>query len=121
MRERMSTPPFEELTNLDRLVHEPARLAILTALASCDAAEFLFLQSLTGLTKGNLNVHLGKLEQAGLVAIEKGFRGKVPRTSARLTDAGRQTIDVYWERMQAMRKAADQWRESNERSVSEEE
>jgi DNA-binding transcriptional ArsR family regulator len=116
----MSTPPFEELSNLDRLVHEPARLAILTALASCDAADFLFQQSLTGLTKGNLNVHLGKLEQGGLVSIEKSFRGKVPRTSAKLTDAGRESIDRHWDRLSALRQAAEDWRSTNERSSSEE-
>ena len=115
----MSTPPFEELSNLDRLVHEPARLSILTALASCEAADFLFLQSLTGLTKGNLNVHLSKLEQAGLVSIEKTFRGKVPRTSVRLTDAGRSSIDRYWDRLRQLREAADEWRSTNESSRSE--
>ena len=115
----MSTPPFEELSNLDRLVHEPARLAILSALASCEAADFLFLQSLTGLTKGNLNVHLGKLEQGGLVSIEKGFRGKVPRTSVRLTEVGRSSIEQYWERLQQLREAADQWRPAKEESRAE--
>jgi DNA-binding transcriptional ArsR family regulator len=110
----MSNRPFEELSNLDRLVHEPARLAILTALASCDAASFLFLQSLTGLTKGNLNVHLGKLEQGGLVSIEKTFKGKVPQTSVRLTESGRESIDNYWARLQAVRAAADEWRTANE-------
>ena len=115
----MSTPPFEELSNLDRLVHEPARLSILTALASCEAADFLFLQSLTGLTKGNLNVHLSKLEEAGLVSIEKTFRGKVPRTSVRLTEVGRSSIDGYWERLQALRRAAQKWRPEGEGSSSE--
>ena len=106
----MSTPPFEELTHLDRLVHEPARLAILTALASCELAEFLFLESLTGLTKGNLNTHLTRLEQGGLVAIEKTFRGKVPRTHVRITTAGRDAIDRHWTRLQALRQAASEWR-----------
>jgi DNA-binding transcriptional ArsR family regulator len=106
----MSNPPFEELSNLDRLVHEPARLSILTALASCESADFMFLQSLTGLTKGNLNVHLTRLEEAGLVAIEKGFRGKIQRTSVRLTDLGRSSIDRHWEQLKALREAARKWR-----------
>ena len=116
----MPNPPFEELSNLDRLVHEPARLAILTALASCEAAEFLFLQSLTGLTKGNLNTHLTKLEQGGLVTIEKAFRGKVPKKSVRITAAGRDAIDGHWTRLRALRRAADAWRPAPETSESNE-
>jgi len=58
--------PFQELAGLDRLVHEPARLAILTSLGACSSADFLFLQRLTGLSKGNLSSHLAKLEEAGL-------------------------------------------------------
>jgi len=65
--------PFEEITNLDRLVHEPARLAILTALDACRHADFMYLQSLTGLAKGNLSQHLAKLEAAGPVVAEARF------------------------------------------------
>jgi len=65
--------PFKELARIDKLVHEPARLAILNALAACHVAEFLFLQELTGLTKGNLSCHLSKLEKANLVSIDKHF------------------------------------------------
>jgi DNA-binding transcriptional ArsR family regulator len=65
----MSATPFEQLANLDRMVHDPARLAILTALSACERADFLFLQRITGLTKGNLSSHLSKLEEAGLVEI----------------------------------------------------
>ena len=66
---------------LDRLVHEPGRLAILTVLSSVADADFTFLQRATGLTKGNLSSHLAKLEDAGLVAIEKRFIRKKPNTS----------------------------------------
>jgi|SRR5687767_9041766 DNA-binding transcriptional ArsR family regulator len=70
----MMTPtPFERLASFDRLVHEPARLAILTALSACEKADFVFLRSLTRLTKGNLSSHLSKLEHAGLVSLEKMF------------------------------------------------
>lgn len=107
----MSTPPpFEELSSLDRLVHEPARLSILTALAACHASDFVFLQSLTGLTRGNLSTHLTKLEQGGLVAIEKTFKGKVPQTFIQLTAEGRTTIEQHWDRLEALRKAAGKWR-----------
>jgi DNA-binding transcriptional ArsR family regulator len=65
----------EELL-LDRLIHEPGRLAILTVLSSVQAADFVFLQRTTGLTKGNLSSHLTKLEEAGLIEIHKRFVGK---------------------------------------------
>lgn len=102
--------PFEVLSALDRLVHEPARLAILTALSACRYADFLFLQSLTGLGKGNLSSHLEKLEEAGLVRIEKGFHGKVPLTRVHLTPEGRQAIDAHWRRLEGFRKALRGWR-----------
>ena len=84
----MSGTPFEQLANLDRLVHDPARLAILTALSACERADFLFLLRITGLTKGNLSSHLSKLEEAGLVEIEKRFVEKKTQTLARLSDQG---------------------------------
>ena len=99
--------PFE--ASLDPLVHEPARLAILTALTACRKADFLFLQSVTGLTKGNLGRHLGKLEEAGLIDIEKGFRGKVSHTSVRLTPEGRESIRRHWHRLENLRRAARRW------------
>ena len=105
--------PFEEMSALDRVVHEPARLAILTALAACQSADFLFLQSLTGLTKGNLGNHLEKLERASLITIEKTFKGKkanIPQTHVQLTESGRESIDRHWEQLQALRKASIRWR-----------
>ena len=102
--------PFEKLSSLDRLIHEPARLAILTALNACRSADFLFLLSITGLTKGNLTTHLAKLERAGLVTIQKVLRGKVPRTQLALTEHGRQMIKEHWRRLEALRKAAQKWR-----------
>jgi len=101
--------PFEEMSTLDRVVHEPARLAILTALAACRSADFLFLQSLTGLTKGNLSGHLAKLERAGLVDIEKSFKEKLPHTSIRLTTAGREGIRRHWKRLEDLHEAARSW------------
>ena len=73
---------------VDRLVHEPGRLAILTVLSSVTDADFLFLQRATGLTKGNLSSHLTKLEDAGLVTIEKRFIRKKPNTNVALTPLG---------------------------------
>jgi DNA-binding transcriptional ArsR family regulator len=88
--------PFEYLQSLNRLVHEPARLAILVALSACDKADFLFLLNITGLTKGNLSSHLSRLEQAGLVEIEKKFEGKTPITYAKLTLEGKDALKAYW-------------------------
>ncbi|HJQ94728.1 MAG TPA: transcriptional regulator [Acidimicrobiia bacterium] len=101
--------PFEELAELDRLVHEPARLAILTALAACRSADFLYLQRLTGLTKGNLSSHIAKLESAGLVRVDKTFQRKIPVTRLSLTKAGRQGIDQHWRQLDGLRRRSIRW------------
>lgn len=102
-------PPFEELAGLDRLVHEPARLAILTALAAGQGADFLFLLRITGLSKGNLSSHLLKLEDAGLVQIDKGFIGKKPCTFVRITETGRAAVERHWRQLERLRHDAQQW------------
>ncbi|MFC4003330.1 transcriptional regulator [Prauserella oleivorans] len=102
--------PFEELAGLDKLVHEPARLAITTALSACDSADFLFLQRLTGLSKGNLSAHLAKLEAGGLIAISKQFAGKRPQTWISLTETGRRSVDAHWARLDDLRRRARAWR-----------
>ena len=102
--------PFYELSNLDRLIHEPARLSILTALSACKSAEFLFLQRLTGLSKGNLSGHLAKLEEGGLVLIEKGFEGKIPKTTIGLTSEGRKQLEHHWNDLERIRKEAGKWK-----------
>jgi DNA-binding transcriptional ArsR family regulator len=109
----MSASPFEQLANLDRRVHDPARLAILTALSACERADFLFLQRITGLSKGNLSSHLSKLEEAGLVEIEKRFVDKKTQTLVRLSAPGRQTLDSYWQEMEELRESAARWRALN--------
>jgi DNA-binding transcriptional ArsR family regulator len=91
---------------LDRLIHEPGRLAILTVLSSASDADFLFVQRATGLTKGNLSSHLTKLEDAGLVAIEKRFVGKKPNTRVALTARGRERIARHWEQLDRLRETA---------------
>lgn len=88
------------LTELDRLIHEPARLLIVTILSTIESADFLFLQRETDLTKGNLSAHLSKLENAGYVDIEKTFKGKLPLTVCKLTEAGQQAFDGYRRQMQ---------------------
>ena len=101
---------FKEMTGLDKLLHEPARLAILTALASCESADFTFLQSLTGLSKGNLSSHLTKLEEANLVFILKSFVGKIPNTNISLTESGTKAINEHWKKLDAMRKESKTWK-----------
>ncbi len=86
---------LSRLTNVDRLIHEPARLMIVAILYAVESADFLYLQRETDLTKGNLSSHLSKLEGAGYVEIEKTYRGKIPLTICRLTDKGRQAFENY--------------------------
>src|SRR5436305_15226664 len=104
-----ATTPFEQLANLDRRVHDPARLAILTALSACERADFLFLLRITGLTKGNLSSHLSKLEEAGLVEIEKRFVQKKTQALVSLSDAGRGAVESYWREMEEIRASAARW------------
>ena len=91
---------LRSLTDLDRLIHEPARLLIVTILSTVESADFLFLQRETDLTKGNLSAHLSKLENAGYVNIEKTFKGKLPLTVCKLTDDGQKAFDGYRQQMQ---------------------
>lgn len=109
----MNPTPFEQLANLDRRVHEPTRLAILAALSVCERADFLFLQRITGLTKGNLSSHLSKLEEGGLVEIEKRFVDKKTQTLVRLSSSGREAIDSYWKEIETLRKSAAGWQPQN--------
>jgi DNA-binding MarR family transcriptional regulator len=92
---------------LDRLIHEPGRLAILTVLSSVTDADFTFLQRATGLTKGNLSSHLTKLEEAGLVGIEKRFVRKKPNTNVALTAEGRHRIAHHWEQLERLKHLSD--------------
>jgi DNA-binding transcriptional ArsR family regulator len=89
---------------LDRLVHEPGRLAILTVLSSVTDADFLVLQRTTGLTKGNLSSHLAKLEEGGLVTIDKRFVRKKPNTRLALTADGKRRVARHWEQLERLRR-----------------
>jgi DNA-binding transcriptional ArsR family regulator len=94
------------MPEIDRVVHEPARLAILTVLASCERADFLFLEHATGLTRGNLSVQLSRLEEAGLIELWKTVERKRTLTTAALTDQGRKNLASYWAAMELLRAAA---------------
>jgi DNA-binding MarR family transcriptional regulator len=97
---------IDNLAAIDRLVHEPARLALLTALSSCHSADFLFLQRLTGLTAGNLSSHFMRLEEAGLIWLNKEIVGKRPHTTVGLTEKGRAAIKEHWEALHALQQSA---------------
>ena len=87
---------------LDRVIHERVRLAIVSALAGAEALTFNELKELLGLTDGNLSVHARRLEEAGFVACEKSFVDRAPRTQYRLTAAGRTALDDYLNHMEAL-------------------
>ena len=89
------TAPLQNLSGLDRVIHEPARLTLVALLSSVESTDFLFLLKESGLTKGNLSVHLSRLEEAGYVQTEKTFRGKIPHTEYRLTPKGKSAFDQY--------------------------
>jgi DNA-binding transcriptional ArsR family regulator len=93
--EKTASNPARSLVEVDRLIHEPARLMIVAILHAVESADFLYLQRETGLTKGNLSSHLSKLEEAGYVEIEKTYQGKLPLTICRLTGKGRAAFEVY--------------------------
>jgi DNA-binding MarR family transcriptional regulator len=92
---------------LDRLIHEPGRLAILTVLSAVKSADFIFLQRTTGLTKGNLSSHLTKLEEAGLVKIEKKFVRKKPNTNVALTPVGKERIARHWDQLERLKSLSE--------------
>jgi DNA-binding transcriptional ArsR family regulator len=91
------------IADLNRLVHEPARLAILTVLANCESADFTFLGTATGLTRGNLSVQLTRLDEAGLIDVEKTTKKNRIITTARILPEGRYQLGRYWRRMEEIR------------------
>lgn len=99
-----------ELPAPNRFIHEPARLAILTVLSSCKSADFLFLEQVTALSKGNLSVQLTNLEASGMVEIHKELLGKKTHTLVTLTQLGRDEIRDYWKTMDRLRSFAAQRR-----------
>lgn len=86
---------LQPLAEIDRIIHEPARLLILAYLSVVESADFLFLMNQTNLTRGNLSSHLSKLETAGYVEIKKKFVDKIPRTLLALTEKGRNAFLQY--------------------------
>lgn len=86
---------IREVSQLDRLIHEPARLQILLFLQEVEEADFLYLQREGGFTQGNLSTHISRLEAAGYIEIRKMFKGKMPLTVCRITAAGERALTNY--------------------------
>lgn len=91
--------------DLDRLIHERIRLGIVSALAVNDHLSFNDLKKLLKTTDGNLSVHARKLEEAGYIACEKSFEGRIPKTEYRLTPAGKRALERYLDHMEAIIRA----------------
>ena len=93
------TNTLQSVLDVDRLVHEPARLIILSILYVLESADFLYLLRETGLGKGNLSSHLKRLEQAEYITIEKTYRGKTPLTICQITSTGQAAFEAYREQL----------------------
>ena len=99
----MSRKKVNQIHNsINRVVHEPVRLAILKILTSAKEVDFNFLLTTLGVTKGNLATHINKLESTGFIEVKKQFRGKIPHTSYHVTRTGRNQFQKYWENMKAL-------------------
>lgn len=95
MGETPNNPDLHPLSELDPIIHAPARLMVLSYLYVVESADYVFLMRLTGLTWGNLATHLKKLEESGYIEIQKTFNGKKPHSTLHLTETGRTTFSAY--------------------------
>ena len=102
MPDEASDSKFPIIDDFDRVIHEPARLIIMSHLYVLESADFLFLKRQTGLTWGNLSSHITKLETAGYVEVIKKFVDRKPYTLIQLTKKGREAFDSYQQQMQHM-------------------
>ena len=94
------------MMELDRIIHEPVRLQIMATLGAVDTADFKFLISLLGLSKGNLSSHVDKLEKAEYVQVTKSFNGKITYTQYALTKKGRKALEKHWAALDKLRAAS---------------
>ena len=90
-----NTPTNPSTAGLDQIIHAPARLNIIMLLYVVESLDYVFLKNQTGLSWGNLATHLGKLEEAGYVQINKGYQGKKPHSMIQLTSQGRSAFKEY--------------------------
>jgi len=90
---------------IDKIIHEPARLRIMMILDGLDQVDFTFLATTLSLTRGNLNRHIEKLESAGYLNVKRSFKGKVRNTSYQITQEGSKALTQYWENIDAIRQS----------------
>ena len=88
---------------IDKIIHEPARLRIMMILDGLEQADFTFLATTLSLTRGNLNRHIEKLESASYLKVKRTFKGKVRNTSYQLTREGSKALAQYWENLDVIR------------------
>jgi DNA-binding MarR family transcriptional regulator len=95
MNDEVRNGEIRSLNDLDRTIHEPARLMLMAFLYVVEAGDYTYLMSETGLTWGNLSAHLNRLQEVGYIEIDKGYKGKKPNTMAQLTPLGRAAFQAY--------------------------
>jgi DNA-binding MarR family transcriptional regulator len=100
--EKQTTDSLSEIMNIDRLVHSPARLSILTYLSVVEEGDAVYLLNQTGLTWGNLSANITRLQEAGYIEVVKEFKDKKPHTLLKLTDKGRKSFHDYQNKMKGL-------------------
>jgi len=90
----------QSTANLDRMIHEPARLMIMAVLSAVDSADFIFVMNQTELSWGNLSAHVAKLEEAGYLSVIKTFKERRPNTTLHLSQKGRNALRQYRRQME---------------------
>jgi len=98
---------LSDLVDIDRIIHEPARAAIMAVLYGVESADFKFLLRTTQLTKGNLSIHARKLQAADYLTITKSFQDNYPHTEYQLTRKGRQAFRAYVKKLKSLSNALD--------------
>lgn len=101
--------PVRRIVALDKTVHQPTRLAILTTLLKMEVADYVYLASFLGLSNGNMSTHLAKLHAAGLIDSERVIRNRKPQTLLWLTFEGREQISGYWEFIGSIQERLCSW------------
>lgn len=86
---------------LNPLLHSELRLAVVSILVGVESADFVFLREQTGATAGNLSVQIDKLQKAGYITVEKGYKGKMPCTTCRITEQGIAAFEEYVESLKS--------------------